>query len=66
MERTIYIITTPEKNLLRAFTNKKIALAVLETEYKKIERECYLEPCALVIDGDFIQEIKGDNNEPNK
>ncbi|MDO4690432.1 MAG: hypothetical protein Q4A58_03955 [Fusobacterium sp.] len=58
MERTIYIITTPEKILLRAFTSKNEALAALETEYKKVERECYLEPCALFIDSDFIQEIK--------
>lgn len=58
MEKTIYIITTPEKNLLRAFTNKKEALEMLEIEYKKIESECYLEPCALVIDRSFIEEIK--------
>ncbi|MDY4011870.1 MAG: hypothetical protein SOY60_09390 [Fusobacterium gastrosuis] len=58
MEKTIYIITTSEKILLRAFTSKKTALEALEYEYKKVESECYLEPCALVIDGDFIKEIK--------
>lgn len=57
MERTIYIITTPEKTLLRAFTSKNEALAALETEYKKIETECYLEPCCLVIDKDFKEKI---------
>lgn len=58
MEKTIYIVTTPEKSLLTAFTSKKEALKILESRYKKIERECYLEPCRLVLDGEFIEEIK--------
>lgn len=58
MEKTIYIITTSEKNFLRAFSSKKTALEALEREYKKIESECYLEPCALVLDFNFIEEIK--------
>lgn len=58
MEKTIYIVTTPEKSLLTAFTSKKEALKILESRYKKIERECYLESCRLVLDGEFIAEIK--------
>lgn len=60
MERTIFIITTPEKSLLRAYTNKKTALAALENEYKKLDCECYLEPCALVIDDIFLKEGKNE------
>lgn len=58
MEKTIYIITTSEKILLRAFTSKKEALEALETQYKTVEIECYLEPCCLVMDQNFIEEIK--------
>lgn len=58
MEKTIYIITTSEKILLRAFTSQKEALEALEYKYKKVESECYLEPCALVLDFNFIEEIK--------
>lgn len=58
MEKTIYIITTPEKILLKAFTSKQEALKALETQYKTVEIECYLEPCCLVMDEQFIEQIK--------
>lgn len=58
MEKTIYIITTSEKILLRAFTSKQEALEALETQYKTVEIECYLEPCCLVVDSQFIEQIK--------
>lgn len=58
MEKTIYIITNEDKVLLKAYTNKKTALAALEYKYKSINGEFYLEPCSLLIDGEFIEEIK--------
>lgn len=58
MEKTIYIITNEDKVLLKAYTNKKTALAALENKYKSINGEFYLELCSLLIDGEFIEEIK--------
>lgn len=58
MEKTIYIITNEDKVLLKAYTNKKTALAALENKYKSINGEFYLEPCSLLIDGEFIEEMK--------
>ncbi len=56
LNKTIYIITNEDKIILRAFTDKKSAMKVLEDKYKEIHDDCYIESCALEYNGSFIEE----------
>ena len=58
MLKTIYVVTTDQKNILSAFTTRRAAEKEIKNTYSNVLENCVIEECALNFDFGLWEEIK--------